>query len=59
MLWLLLECGANFNMQSHAGYTAMSYIKHLHHTDSESIMTNHIYRYVTVMTLSTRTFRIG
>ena len=44
MIWLLLECGANFNMQSRVGYTALSYIKHLHYSDSESILTSHIDR---------------
>ena len=45
MIWLLLECGANFNQQSLLGHTALSYVKHLHHWDSESIMTGHIDRY--------------
>jgi hypothetical protein len=44
ILWLLLECGANFNLTSQSGHTALAYLKLLQHSDTEVILTSHINR---------------
>ena len=42
--WLLLESGANFNLKSVTGHTALNYAQALRNIDTESVIMTHIDR---------------
>ena len=44
IVWLLLDCGANFNAVTASGLTAMDIVRLQGHTDLQAIISQHIQR---------------